>query len=172
MNSDRGPKSDAPELIDLIGGRLEVVARMGTSDSDTVLFRGQLAPGKSVPLHSHVDHECFYVLSGCIEVFLADDMPSWRAIEAGHSLLVADSLKHSIRNVTDRRADLIMATNGRLARFFREAGGPVTTSTNILPRHRTTFSVSCVCQRLTATGSPHRPKARPLQGREDLSRPE
>jgi len=52
MNSDRGPKSDAPELIDLIGGRLEVVARMGTSDSDTVLFRGQLAPGKSVPLHS------------------------------------------------------------------------------------------------------------------------
>jgi len=133
MSNDHGVTGDTPELIDLIGGRLELITGMVTSDSDTVLFRSQFEPGKSVPLHSHIDPECFYVLSGSIEVFLVDDMPRWRAVEAGHSLLVQDGLKHSIRNVTDQPADLILVTNGRLAQFFREAGRPVTPSTKILP---------------------------------------
>jgi quercetin dioxygenase-like cupin family protein len=64
-----------PELIEMRGGRFELVARMGTADTDTVLFRTRMAPGKTVPLHSHVDPECFYVLSGRIEVFLVDERP-------------------------------------------------------------------------------------------------
>lgn len=73
----------APEMIDMMGGRLEVIARMGTSDTDTALFRTRVAADKLVPLHSHVDPECFYVLSGRIEVFVIDDTPGWRAVEAG-----------------------------------------------------------------------------------------
>ncbi len=132
MRSDDGLKGATPELIDLIGGRLEVVARMGSGVADTVLFRGQMEAGKLVPLHNHIDPECFYVLSGRIEIFVADNTPRWRTVEAGRSLLVADSLNHSVRNAADQPADLVVATNGRLARFFREAGRPGTAGLDVL----------------------------------------
>ncbi len=130
---DESVITSLPELIDLIGGRLELVACMGTEDSDAVLFRGRMEPGKVVPLHSHIDPECFYVLSGRIEVFLVDDEPRWHTVDAGRSLLVADGLKHSVRNAAGEPADLVLATNGRLARFFHEAGRPATPGTEVPP---------------------------------------
>ena len=66
---------------------------MGPEDADTVLFRTRMAAGKAVPLHSHVDPECFYVLSGGIEVFVLHDRPRWHTVETGRSLLVADGVK-------------------------------------------------------------------------------
>lgn len=117
--------TNAPELIDMRGGRFELVARMGTADTDTVLFRTRMAAGKTVPLHSHVDPECFYVLSGRIEVFLVGERPRWHVIEANHSLLIADGVKHAVRTTAHHPADLVLATNNRLARYFREAGRPV-----------------------------------------------
>jgi quercetin dioxygenase-like cupin family protein len=94
-------------------------------DTDTVLFRTRMAAGKTVPLHSHVDPECFYVLSGRIEVFLVGERPRWHVIEANHSLLIADGVKHAVRTTAHHPADLVLATNNRLARYFREAGRPV-----------------------------------------------
>ena len=111
----------APELTDMRGALFERVARMGPADADTVLFRTRMAAGKVVPLHSHVDPECFYVLDGRIEVFVLDEMPRWQAVETGRSLLVADGVKHAVRNTADQPADLILVTNNRLARYFREA---------------------------------------------------
>lgn len=133
LSSDDGLTGGAPELIDMAGARFERVARMGTADADTVLFRARMAAGKVVPLHSHVDPECFYVLSGRIEVFLVDDTPGWRAVETGRSLLVADGLKHAVRNTADQPADIVLATNNRLARYFREAGRPVEPGAEVLP---------------------------------------
>ena len=66
------------DLIDMMGARFEMVARMGAGQNDTVLFRTRMAPGKLVPLHSHIDPECFYVLDGQIEAFIVDDAPKWR----------------------------------------------------------------------------------------------
>jgi len=106
---------------------------MGDNDADTVLFRTRMAAGKLVPLHSHIDPECFYVFNGSIEVFMIDDAPRWHRIETGRSLLVANGLKHAVRNMTDQPADLILATNNRLAHYFREAGRPVTPGTDLLP---------------------------------------
>ena len=106
---------------------------MGTGDTDTVLFRTHMAAGQVVPLHSHLDPECFYVLSGRIEVFVVDDMPRWQAVETGRSMLVADGVKHAVRNTADQPADLILATNNRLARFFREAGRIAAPGTARLP---------------------------------------
>ncbi len=133
MNSEDGLLCGAPELIEMMGARFETIARMGTGDADTVLFRTRMTAGKAVPLHSHIDPECFYVLSGRIEVFVADAKPRWRVVETGRSLLVADDVKHAVRNTADEQADLIMATNNRLARYFREAGRPATPGTDPLP---------------------------------------
>lgn len=133
MNSSNGLTHDAPELTDMVGARFEAIARMGPRDTDTVLFRTRMAAGKIVPLHSHVDPECFYVLSGGIEVFVLDDAPCWHAVETGRSLLVADSARHAVRNMSDQTADLIVATNNRLARFFRDAGRPAAPGTDLQP---------------------------------------
>ncbi len=133
MSSDDGITGSTPELIDMVGARFEAIARMGTNDADTVLFRTRMAAGRIVPLHSHIDPECFYVLSGGIEVFVVDDAPRWHLIETGRSLLVADGLKHAVRNAADQPTDLIVVTNNRLARYFREAGRPATPGAALLP---------------------------------------
>lgn len=112
----------AGDLIDMMGARFEMVARMGGNESDTVLFRTHMAPGKLVPLHSHVDPECFYLLEGEIEVFVVGDAPKWRAVGAGRSILLADGVKHAVRNPTERTADIVLATNNRFASFLAEAG--------------------------------------------------
>ena len=133
MNSNNGSTHNSPELIDMVGARFEVIARMGSDDANTVLFRTRMAPGRAVPLHGHIDPECFYVLDGCIEVFVVGDPLRWQAVETGRSLLVADGARHAVRNTGDRPADLILATNNRLARYFREAGRPATSGTELLP---------------------------------------
>jgi quercetin dioxygenase-like cupin family protein len=119
-------KLNTGDLIDMMGGRFETVARMSTSQSDTVLFRTRMAPGKVVPLHSHIDPECFYVIEGRLEVFLLDDAPRWQVVDTGQSLLVVDGMKHAVRNTADKTADILLATNNRFASFLSEAGRPVT----------------------------------------------
>ena len=121
------------ELFDLIGGRLELVARMGEGADDTVLFRTQMAPGQLVPLHSHADPECFYLLAGRLEVFLLDDSPHWRALLAGRSALVANGIRHALRNPTSEPADIVVATNNRLAQFFSESGRRAKPGTHFEP---------------------------------------
>ena len=110
------------DMIDMVGSRFELVARMGPSDADTVLFRTRMAPGKLVPMHNHADPECFYVLAGRLDVFLLDDAPRWRTVEAGQSLLVANGIKHAVRNSGDLPADMVLATNNRFAAFLQQAG--------------------------------------------------
>jgi quercetin dioxygenase-like cupin family protein len=98
MNSNERFTGAEPELIDMAGARFEVIARMGATDADAVLFRARMMAGKVVPLHSHIEPECFYVLGGRIEVFVLNDMPGWRTVETGHSLYIADGVKHAVRN--------------------------------------------------------------------------
>ena len=117
-------KLNTGDLIDMMGTRFEMVARMGSNQSDTVLFRTRIAPGKLVPLHSHIDPECFYLIEGRIEVFLVDDAPKWRAVDTGQSFLVADGIKRRVRNAADKIADIVLATNNRFASFLSEAGRP------------------------------------------------
>lgn len=121
------------DMIDMVGARFEVVACMGASQNDTVVFRTRMAPGKLVPLHSHVDPECFYVLAGRIEAFLVDGEPKWRPVDAGRSLLVADGIKHAVRNLSEHAADLVLITNNRFAGFLRKAGRPVTPDAPFAP---------------------------------------
>ena len=112
----------AGDLIDMMGARFEMVARMGPNANDAVLFRTRMEPGKLVPLHSHIDPECFYLLEGQIDVFVVDDAPKWRRVETGQSYLVANGVKHAVRNAGQKTADIVLATNNRFASFLGEAG--------------------------------------------------
>jgi hypothetical protein len=76
-------------------------------------------------LHSHIDPESFYVLSGTIDVFLMDDEPGWRSVPAGSSIVIEDGLKHAVRNSAAAAADLMVLTNRRLGDYFQRVGRPV-----------------------------------------------
>lgn len=121
------------DLIDMMGARFEMVARMDSNQSDTVLFRTRMAPGRLVPLHSHIDPECFYLIEGRVEVFLVDDAPKWRMVDTGRSFLIADGVKHAVRNPADKIADIVLATNNRFASFLSEAGRPVIPGADFAP---------------------------------------
>lgn len=110
------------DVIDMIGGRLEIVARADAPSADAMILRGAIAPGGGVPLHSHVDYECFHVLSGRLDVFV--EQRGWTTVEAGRSAVVAKGERHALRNTTTEPVELAMVTNNRLARFFQEAGTP------------------------------------------------
>ncbi len=123
--------SAANEVLDLIGGRLERVASLSRDGS--VLFRTSVAPGQVVPLHSHADGECVYVLTGYLEVFLLHPSPGWQALPAGRSVVLTGGVKHALRNPAREPADTMVLTDARLAAFFREVGRPATPDSDFQP---------------------------------------
>jgi quercetin dioxygenase-like cupin family protein len=126
-------KLNTGDLIDMMGARFEMVARMGPNVNDTVLFRTRMTPGRLAPLHSHIDPECFYLLDGQLEVFVVDDTPKWRTVETGRSYVVANGVKHAVRNTGEKAADIILATNNRFASFLSEAGRTATPGSDFAP---------------------------------------
>ena len=108
-----------PEIFRMLGGRLTLVAAVEPPAGDVVLLRGRMEPGSSVPLHRHSDPECFLVLKGGIEAF-AEDERGWRTVAEGRSVTMENGIPHALRAGPDG-AELLIATNHRLAGFFRAA---------------------------------------------------
>lgn len=139
-----------PEAINLMGAQMLVVARMGAGDDDTVLIRSRMTEEpRMVPLHAHADVECFYVLSGRLDVYLDGDEPGWRMVGAGQSLTVPGNVKHAVRNASGAPVDSILATTVRIARFFREIGQPGNVPAPAVP---TAVDLARVRERATAYG--------------------
>jgi quercetin dioxygenase-like cupin family protein len=127
------PSGRIGSCVDMLGSRFELVARMGTAENDAVIFRTSMSAGQNVPIHSHVDPECIYVLSGQLEAFILNGTRGWHAIKVGQSVLFANGVKHAVRNAERQSADLILATNNRFARFLFEAGRPVASGAAFAP---------------------------------------
>jgi hypothetical protein len=107
----------------MVGARFEMVARMGTDDGDTVWFRTRMAAGKLVPLPSHVDPECFYVLSGQIEAFVVD----WSQYSSRKWSKGCGPELFRPASRPDRR------DHNRLARYFGEASRPAVAGPELSP---------------------------------------
>ena len=113
------------DIINLLGARMQVVARMGDGNDETVLIRSQMGPEpRQVPLHAHADVESFYVLEGLLDIYIEDETPGWRKVAAGQNLTVPGNVRHAVRNSSGARVDSIMATTTRIARFFGEIATP------------------------------------------------
>lgn len=110
------------DLIDMAGARFAFMFNLGEGENDAVVFKTHMTPGKYVPLHSHYDPEVLYLQSGSIEAYVDDENPGWRRIGEGQGVLLKHGIKHSLRNAYSDTAEVIVATNGRLAQFFKEAG--------------------------------------------------
>jgi quercetin dioxygenase-like cupin family protein len=78
-----------------------------------------LAPGDSVPVHSHTSAECFYVLEGRIKFFrLKDGKEDWVSAETGDLMILPPNSLHGFYNVSDGTGRLLGISTAVHQTFF------------------------------------------------------
>lgn len=125
------------EVLDVLGPTVEVLTLSDAPGEQFCVMRGAIAPGVTVPLHSHKDTEDFYIVSGTQQVLIPGPAGfHWCDARAGDYLRVPGGIPHAHRNATDEPVVDIIITTPRLGYFFREAGTPVAdlATTGVLQR--------------------------------------
>jgi quercetin dioxygenase-like cupin family protein len=113
---------DALEVIDLMGPTVQILAADHLPDGPSVL-RGTIPPGAVVLMHSHGDPETFHALAGEFDALTHDgDAASWVTVRPGGVFHVPSGAKHAFRNRSASRAEMLIVSTARIARFFREVG--------------------------------------------------
>jgi quercetin dioxygenase-like cupin family protein len=122
QNETHEPAPSSPDILDVLGTRIDVLARLGDGDDDLVLLRSALEPGLSVPLHSHADPECLFVIGGELDVYRDDSAAAWNKLGPGEAIYVGSNVRHAIRNGGAVPAELLAVVTVRMARFFAAIG--------------------------------------------------
>lgn len=110
------------EIFDLLGPTIQFVTPLSDDDAGFCLLRGTIPPGVVVPIHSHQDHETFYILEGQLEA-LKDS--SWQTYGVGGVFDVPGGTKHAFRNVSGKDAATLIVTTMVLASFFQRVARPI-----------------------------------------------
>lgn len=93
---------------------------------DLSVMRCGIPPGAVIPLHSHSDPEVFYLLEGCVEVFIDDGVSSgWRTAKCGEVVTNPGGVKHALRNLSSTPVSSVLVSQTTLYRFFRELAQPI-----------------------------------------------
>jgi mannose-6-phosphate isomerase-like protein (cupin superfamily) len=63
------------------------------------VMRGTIPAGVEVPLHSHADAECFFIVSGTVQVLSQKEARfEWLDVKPGDFIQVPCGAKHAFRN--------------------------------------------------------------------------
>lgn len=117
---------ETPGVLDVFGPSVEFLSPPAQPDDAFSVIRGTVPPGVAVPLHSHVDVESFYLLSGVLQVLLErQDKLEWTDVRTGGFVHIPEGAKHAWRNTSQVPAVALIVTTARLERFFREIGRPL-----------------------------------------------
>jgi len=108
------------EVLDVLGPHIEHLTEL-SDDKDYCVMRGELMPGVFIPLHSHADRETFFVISGEIEAYIGSE---WQVFKAGETFDITGNQKHALRNASNEKVTLLIASTVKMGRFFKEAGRP------------------------------------------------
>lgn len=87
------------------------------NEGDYCLILCTIPAGAVVPMHSHVDRETFYVISGNMEALRVD---RWERLGPGDVFDVRDGTRHAWRNSSQAPATMLCVTTTKLARFLQE----------------------------------------------------
>jgi quercetin dioxygenase-like cupin family protein len=113
-------------LVDLFGPVIQFLVPPGIVDEAICVIKGIMPPGACVPIHSHVDVESFFVITGQLEVLTESDGDfGWIAAGPGSFIEAPSGAKHALRNTSDQPAVTLICTTSRMGRFFEEVGRPV-----------------------------------------------
>lgn len=115
-------RDDDAEVLDVVGGRLELLTPPAATGDLPCILRGTIPPGGVVPLHSHPDPETFIGVSGVLEGLTGPGVV-WSPIAPGDLFHVPGGVAHALRNRGDEPATSLAVTTSTLARFFREVAG-------------------------------------------------
>lgn len=108
-------------ILEVLGPTIQHLTEL-SEDREFCLMKGEVPPGVIVPLHSHADHETFFVLSGELEAYSGE---SWKIVRTGDTVDLPGNMKHAWRNSSNETVKLLIATTVKLGEFFNEIGRPV-----------------------------------------------
>ncbi len=112
-------------ILGLPGPTMEFLSSPDGRD-DFCVIKGVIPPGVVVPLHSHVDTETFFVLSGTTDFLTqGENGLAWTAVHSGDYVHVASDTPHAWRNNSAAPMVALIITTRRLGRFFKEIGEPI-----------------------------------------------
>jgi quercetin dioxygenase-like cupin family protein len=110
-----------PEALGLFGLTIQFV--IGPKEDNVYcMLKGGISPGLVVPIHSHADHETFYIISGALQGLKGD---RWDTFGSGDVFDVRGGTKHAFRNVSSKSASVLIVTTSRLGRFFLKIARPL-----------------------------------------------
>ena len=113
-------------VLDVFGPTVQLLTSPEDSDTDYCVIKGTIPPGVSVPLHSHGDHESFYLLSGSVEVLSQrGEAFEWLHAKPGDFIHIPGGAKHAFRNTSSEPTVQLITTTPKLGRFFVEIGRPI-----------------------------------------------
>ena len=116
-------KSTTNAVFDVLGPQLEFLTPVSALRDDRYcVIRATIPPGVIVPLHSHVDRETVFMLSGSLEAFKDD---AWRTLKKGDVFDVYSDVRHAFRNRSAEPVSLIKVTTTNMARFLLHVGEPI-----------------------------------------------
>jgi quercetin dioxygenase-like cupin family protein len=113
---------DQKQVYEVFGVLLQFLATPEDVGDSICLIRGTIPAGIVIPLHSHLDPEIIYILSGSLEVFRAED--GWTMYGAGDVVTIQANVKHAIRNSCSSPARTLTATKLELYEFLRQLAKP------------------------------------------------
>ena len=115
-----GSQDTSAQMLDIfVGPLMQYLTPVTDVDNEYCLIKTFVPSGVTVPIHSHIDRETFYILSGELEG-LADDR--WQTFRAGDVFDVVGGIRHAIRNNSGESTTLLLVTTMKLGRFFRQVG--------------------------------------------------
>ncbi len=125
MSIELNPPTDM--RLDVFGPTLEFLTSPQEAHNDLCVMRGVTPPSVFVPLHSHLDVEDFFILSGQAQAL--KQVPGgyeWIDGKAGDLIHVPSGVPHAWRNVSNEPLVVLIFTTPKMGRFFQEVGRSVT----------------------------------------------
>jgi quercetin dioxygenase-like cupin family protein len=111
MSNKTGQSPDV-EVFELFGPTIQFLTPLPDDDDGYCLLMGDVPPGVVVPIHSHSDHETFYILAGEVQALKEDH---WQTFGAGDVFDVPGGTKHAFRNVSAKNASFPRAADCEFA---------------------------------------------------------
>jgi quercetin dioxygenase-like cupin family protein len=113
-------------ILEVFGPTVQFLMTPEEAAQPLCVLKGIIPPGSSVPLHSHDDVECFYMISGYQEVLIeARGELIWIGCNPGDFIQVPGGTKHAFRNRSSAPGISICCMTAKLGRFFEEVGRPL-----------------------------------------------
>src|SRR5215813_6194457 len=90
-------KNEHP-VLDLLGPTVQFFTTPEEAGEEFCVLKSTIPPGAFVPIHSHADVECFYMLSGQQEILIEEDGRfRWTVCRSGDFVDLPSSVKHAFR---------------------------------------------------------------------------